>query len=75
MHSNTFILDDKVHFASGLTDKNALRGKPAELVCKLSTDKIDGVWYKDGNKVCLCIITAISLTGKPEFDIPLSFFS
>ncbi|XP_056316397.1 immunoglobulin-like and fibronectin type III domain-containing protein 1 [Danio aesculapii] len=43
--------DDKLHFASGLTDKNALRGKPAELVCKLSTDKIDGVWYKDGNKL------------------------
>ncbi|XP_016374572.1 immunoglobulin-like and fibronectin type III domain-containing protein 1 [Sinocyclocheilus rhinocerous] len=43
--------DDKVHFASGLTDKNALRGKPAELVCKLNTDKMDGVWYKDGNKL------------------------
>uniref|UniRef100_A0A9J7ZQ99 Immunoglobulin like and fibronectin type III domain containing 1, tandem duplicate 4 n=1 Tax=Cyprinus carpio carpio TaxID=630221 RepID=A0A9J7ZQ99_CYPCA len=42
---------DKVHFASGLTDKNALRGKPAELLCKLNTDKIDGVWYKDGNKL------------------------
>ncbi|XP_073708683.1 immunoglobulin-like and fibronectin type III domain-containing protein 1 [Garra rufa] len=42
---------DKVHFASGLTDKNALRGKPVELVCKLSTDKIDGMWYKDGNKL------------------------
>ncbi|KAF4112495.1 hypothetical protein G5714_007290 [Onychostoma macrolepis] len=43
--------DGKVHFASGLTDKNALRGKPAELVCKLNTDKFDGVWYKDGNKL------------------------
>ncbi|XP_067314698.1 immunoglobulin-like and fibronectin type III domain-containing protein 1 [Pseudorasbora parva] len=43
--------DDKVHFASGLSDKNALRGKPAELVCKLNTDKIDGVWYKDGKKL------------------------
>ncbi len=56
IHSNIFVPDDKVHFASGLTDKNALRGKPAELVCKLNTDKIDGVWYKDGNKVCLCIV-------------------
>lgn len=43
--------DDKVHFASGLSDTNALRGKPAELVCKLNTDKIDGVWYKDGKKL------------------------
>ncbi|XP_052413995.1 immunoglobulin-like and fibronectin type III domain-containing protein 1 [Carassius gibelio] len=41
----------QVHFASGLTDTNALRGKPADLVCKLNTDKIDGVWYKDGNKL------------------------
>lgn len=55
IHSNAFIPDDKVHFASGLSDKNAVRGKPAELVCKLNTDKIDGVWYKDGKKVSLCI--------------------
>lgn len=45
-----------MQFASGLSDKNALRGKPAELVCKLNTDKIDGVWYKDGKKVSLCIV-------------------
>ncbi|XP_039503266.1 immunoglobulin-like and fibronectin type III domain-containing protein 1 [Pimephales promelas] len=51
IHSNAFVPDDKVHFASGLSDKNALRGKPAELVCKLNTDKIDGVWYKDGKKL------------------------
>uniref|UniRef100_A0A672R9V9 Immunoglobulin like and fibronectin type III domain containing 1, tandem duplicate 4 n=1 Tax=Sinocyclocheilus grahami TaxID=75366 RepID=A0A672R9V9_SINGR len=51
IHSHVSVPDDKVHFASGLTDKNALRGKPAELVCKLNTDKMDGVWYKDGNKM------------------------
>lgn len=56
IHSNAFIPDDKVHFASGLSNKNALHGKPAELVCKLTTDKIDGVWYKDGKKVSLCIV-------------------
>lgn len=55
IHSNAFIPDDKVHFASGLSNKNALRGKPAELVCKLNTDKIDGVWYKDGKEVSLCV--------------------
>ncbi|XP_051563269.1 immunoglobulin-like and fibronectin type III domain-containing protein 1 [Myxocyprinus asiaticus] len=43
--------DDKVHFASGLSDQNALRGKPVELVCKLNTEKIDGVWYKNGEKL------------------------
>lgn len=40
-------------FASGLSDINALRGKSAELVCTLNTDKVDGVWYKNGEKVCL----------------------
>ncbi|TRY89362.1 hypothetical protein DNTS_015301 [Danionella cerebrum] len=42
---------DEMLFASGLSDKNALRGKPAELVCKLNTDKFNGVWYKDGQKL------------------------
>ncbi|XP_043096965.1 immunoglobulin-like and fibronectin type III domain-containing protein 1 [Puntigrus tetrazona] len=55
--------DDKVHFASGLTDKNALRGKPAELVCKLNTDKINGVWYKDGKKLTSSDGVVISKDG------------
>ncbi|KAI7808166.1 putative immunoglobulin-like and fibronectin type III domain-containing protein 1, partial [Triplophysa rosa] len=43
--------DGKVGFANGLSDINALRGKSAELVCTLNTDKVDGVWYKNGEKL------------------------
>ncbi|KAM3877762.1 immunoglobulin-like and fibronectin type III domain-containing protein 1 [Diretmus argenteus] len=35
---------------SGLGDINALRGKPAELIVKMSTD-CDGSWFKDGEQL------------------------
>lgn len=51
MHPYVLLPDDKVNFANGLSDINALRGKSAELVCTLNTDNADGVWYKNGVKV------------------------
>ncbi|XP_030634072.1 immunoglobulin-like and fibronectin type III domain-containing protein 1 [Chanos chanos] len=43
--------DENVLIAKGLTDIYAVRGQPAELLCKLNTDKVDGVWSKDGEKL------------------------
>ncbi|XP_042563610.1 immunoglobulin-like and fibronectin type III domain-containing protein 1 [Clupea harengus] len=43
--------DPGVQFVSGLSDVNALRGQSAELMCKLSNDQCDGVWFKDGKKL------------------------
>uniref|UniRef100_A0A8C9S7J5 Immunoglobulin like and fibronectin type III domain containing 1, tandem duplicate 2 n=1 Tax=Scleropages formosus TaxID=113540 RepID=A0A8C9S7J5_SCLFO len=39
------------HFARGLSDVSALIGQPAEMVCMLSNEKCNGVWYKDGKKL------------------------
>lgn len=61
-HWYIFFSDGKVGFANGLSDINALRGKSAELVCTLNTDKVDGVWYKNGEKVCLLVL-ALHMTG------------
>uniref|UniRef100_A0A8C2GHV4 Immunoglobulin like and fibronectin type III domain containing 1, tandem duplicate 3 n=1 Tax=Cyprinus carpio TaxID=7962 RepID=A0A8C2GHV4_CYPCA len=40
-----------VHFTSGLSDVHAIIGQSAEMVCKLSSEKCDGIWYKDGKEV------------------------
>ena len=45
------ISDPGVHFTCGLSDINAVMGQSAELVCKLSSENCDGVWYKDGEEV------------------------
>ncbi|XP_076125294.1 immunoglobulin-like and fibronectin type III domain-containing protein 1 [Alosa pseudoharengus] len=45
------VIDPGVHFTSGLSDVNAIMGQSAELVCKLSSENCDGVWYKDGKEL------------------------
>ncbi|KAG1963086.1 immunoglobulin-like and fibronectin type III domain-containing protein 1 [Pimephales promelas] len=45
------IIDPGVHFISGLSDVHAIIGQSAELECKLSSDKCDGIWYKDGKEI------------------------
>ncbi|XP_061074867.1 immunoglobulin-like and fibronectin type III domain-containing protein 1 [Conger conger] len=45
------VIDPGVHFTSGLEDISAILGESAEMVCKLSSDKCEGIWYKDGKKL------------------------
>ncbi|XP_019911308.3 immunoglobulin-like and fibronectin type III domain-containing protein 1 isoform X3 [Esox lucius] len=45
------VKDPGVHFASGLSDVTAVVGGSAEIVCKLSKEDCDGVWYKDGEQI------------------------
>lgn len=50
-NENVFPLDPGVYFTSGLSDVTAIIGTDAELVCKLSSEDCEGVWYKDGQEV------------------------
>uniref|UniRef100_A0A8C7NVY1 Immunoglobulin like and fibronectin type III domain containing 1, tandem duplicate 1 n=1 Tax=Oncorhynchus mykiss TaxID=8022 RepID=A0A8C7NVY1_ONCMY len=43
--------DPGVHFNLGLSDVTAIVGGPAELVCKLSKENVDGVWYLNGEEI------------------------
>ncbi|XP_061893440.1 immunoglobulin-like and fibronectin type III domain-containing protein 1 [Entelurus aequoreus] len=43
--------DPGVYFTSGLSDISAIIGTEAELVCRLSSEDCEGVWYKDGRQV------------------------
>ncbi|XP_051563268.1 immunoglobulin-like and fibronectin type III domain-containing protein 1 [Myxocyprinus asiaticus] len=45
------VIDPGVHFISGLSDIYAIIGQTAELVCKLSRENCDGIWYKDGKEI------------------------
>ncbi|XP_024239478.1 immunoglobulin-like and fibronectin type III domain-containing protein 1 isoform X3 [Oncorhynchus tshawytscha] len=45
------IVDPGVHFNLGLSDVTAILGDPAELVCKLSKENVDGVWYLNGEEI------------------------
>ncbi|XP_028854802.1 immunoglobulin-like and fibronectin type III domain-containing protein 1 [Denticeps clupeoides] len=45
------VIDPGVHFTRGLEDVKAIIGCTAELICKLSKENIDGVWYKDGEEL------------------------
>ncbi|XP_070967864.1 immunoglobulin-like and fibronectin type III domain-containing protein 1.1 isoform X5 [Oncorhynchus clarkii lewisi] len=45
------IVDPGVHFNLGLSDVTAIVGGPAELVCKLSKENVDGVWYLNGEEI------------------------
>ncbi|XP_029539842.1 immunoglobulin-like and fibronectin type III domain-containing protein 1.1 isoform X4 [Oncorhynchus nerka] len=45
------IVDPGVHFNLGLSDVTAIVGDPAELVCKLSKENVDGVWYLNGEEI------------------------
>ena len=56
------LLDPGVHFHSGLEDCSANVGEPAELVCKLSSEDCEGVWYKDGEEVRMT--TSLGNTGR-----------
>ncbi|XP_035632956.1 immunoglobulin-like and fibronectin type III domain-containing protein 1 isoform X6 [Oncorhynchus keta] len=44
-------VDPGVHFNLGLSDVTAIVGDPAELVCKLSKENVDGVWYLNGEEI------------------------
>ncbi|XP_077581565.1 immunoglobulin-like and fibronectin type III domain-containing protein 1 [Stigmatopora nigra] len=44
-------IDPGVHFHVGLSDCKAIIGEDAELVCKLSSEDCEGIWYKDGEEI------------------------
>ncbi|XP_075952955.1 immunoglobulin-like and fibronectin type III domain-containing protein 1 [Anarhichas minor] len=54
------VIDPGVYFTGGLSDVTAIIGTDAELVCRLSSEDCDGVWYKDGNEITatedICIV-------------------
>ncbi|KAL7407800.1 hypothetical protein ABVT39_013778 [Epinephelus coioides] len=54
------VIDPGVYFTSGLSDVAAIIGTDAELVCRLSSEECDGVWYKDGIEIMategICIV-------------------
>ncbi|XP_074496314.1 immunoglobulin-like and fibronectin type III domain-containing protein 1 [Sebastes fasciatus] len=54
------VIDPGVYFTGGLSDVTAIIGTDAELVCKLSSEDCDGVWYKDGKEITatddICIV-------------------
>ncbi|XP_018517375.1 immunoglobulin-like and fibronectin type III domain-containing protein 1 [Lates calcarifer] len=54
------VIDPGVYFTSGLSDVTAIIGTDAELVCRLSSEECDGVWYKDGTEITatddICIV-------------------
>ncbi|XP_061784879.1 immunoglobulin-like and fibronectin type III domain-containing protein 1 [Nerophis lumbriciformis] len=45
------VIDPGVYFTSGLSDISAIIDTEAELVCRLSSEDCEGVWYKDGREV------------------------
>ncbi|XP_061582848.1 immunoglobulin-like and fibronectin type III domain-containing protein 1 isoform X2 [Cololabis saira] len=45
------VIDPGVFFASGLADVTAILGTDVELVCKLSSEDTDAMWYKDGKEI------------------------
>ncbi|TMS19754.1 Immunoglobulin-like and fibronectin type III domain-containing protein 1 [Larimichthys crocea] len=54
------VIDPGVYFTSGLSDVTAIIGTDAELVCRLSSEECDGVWYKEGKEITatddICIV-------------------
>ncbi|XP_034562794.1 immunoglobulin-like and fibronectin type III domain-containing protein 1 [Notolabrus celidotus] len=54
------VIDPGVYFTGGLSDVNAIIGTDAELVCRLSNEECDGVWFKDGKELTatddICIV-------------------
>uniref|UniRef100_A0A665T0T6 Immunoglobulin like and fibronectin type III domain containing 1, tandem duplicate 3 n=1 Tax=Echeneis naucrates TaxID=173247 RepID=A0A665T0T6_ECHNA len=49
--SVVFPVDPGVYFTGGLSDLTAIIGTDAELVCKLSKEECDALWYKDGKEI------------------------
>ncbi|XP_053301115.1 immunoglobulin-like and fibronectin type III domain-containing protein 1 [Pleuronectes platessa] len=54
------VIDPGVFFTGGLSDVNAIIGTDAELVCRLSSEECDGVWFKEGIEITatddVCIV-------------------
>ncbi|XP_026202909.1 immunoglobulin-like and fibronectin type III domain-containing protein 1 [Anabas testudineus] len=54
------VIEQGVFFTSGLSDVTAIIGTNTELVCKLSSEDCDTVWYKDGKEITatedICIV-------------------
>ncbi|XP_070703016.1 immunoglobulin-like and fibronectin type III domain-containing protein 1 isoform X2 [Pempheris klunzingeri] len=54
------VIDPGVYFTGGLSDVTAVIGTDAELVCRLSSEDCDGVWYKNGKEITatddICIV-------------------
>ncbi|XP_008278540.1 immunoglobulin-like and fibronectin type III domain-containing protein 1 [Stegastes partitus] len=54
------VVDPGVYFTSGLSDVHAIIDTDAELVCRLSNEECDGVWYKNGEEITatdnICIV-------------------
>ncbi|XP_053724512.1 immunoglobulin-like and fibronectin type III domain-containing protein 1 [Synchiropus splendidus] len=52
--------DPGVYFTSGLSDVTAIIGTDTMLVCKLSSEDCEGVWYKEGVEITsteeMCIV-------------------
>ncbi|KAM9351009.1 immunoglobulin-like and fibronectin type III domain-containing protein 1 [Symphorus nematophorus] len=46
------VIDPGVQFICGLSDVNAIINESAELACKLSSEDCEGVWFRDGKKIC-----------------------
>ncbi|XP_029006620.2 immunoglobulin-like and fibronectin type III domain-containing protein 1 isoform X2 [Betta splendens] len=45
------VIEQGVFFTCGLSDVTSIIGTDAELVCRLSKEDCDTVWYKDGNEI------------------------
>uniref|UniRef100_A0A3Q2E6V2 Immunoglobulin-like and fibronectin type III domain-containing protein 1 n=1 Tax=Cyprinodon variegatus TaxID=28743 RepID=A0A3Q2E6V2_CYPVA len=45
------ILNPGVYFTSGLLDVNAVIGTDIELLCQLSSEDCEAIWYKDGKEI------------------------
>ncbi|KAM9759805.1 immunoglobulin-like and fibronectin type III domain-containing protein 1 [Menidia menidia] len=54
------VIDPGVYFTGGLSDVTAIIGTDAELLCKLSSEDCDAIWYKDGKEITatddICIV-------------------
>lgn len=51
-----------MYFTSALSDVTAIIGTDAELVCRLSNEECDGVWYKEGIEVRKTKLTCVKST-------------
>lgn len=57
-----FPLEQGVFFTSGLSDVTAIIGTDTELVCRLSSEDCDAVWYKDGEEVRNTAVDNVTLS-------------
>ncbi|XP_043996431.1 immunoglobulin-like and fibronectin type III domain-containing protein 1 [Gambusia affinis] len=57
------IIDPGVHFIWGLSDVDAILHESAELMCKLSRENCEGVWFRDGKQIYPDDNVSISMDG------------